>query len=47
MNTNNLLIVDLRGGIGNQLFQYAFARKLQTLNPDKQVYLSIYNTLCI
>lgn len=38
-----MIIVELSGGLGNQMFQYAYARSLQARNPFKKVYLEISN----
>lgn len=37
-----MIYVNIRGNIGNQLFQYAFARKIQELTNDR-ICLNIYN----
>lgn len=40
-------IVNISGGLGNQMFQYAFAQRLKMMFPDEEVYVDIshYNTL--
>lgn len=40
------IVVRMLGGLGNQLFQYAYARYLSTKNEDYKIYLDIreYNT---
>ena len=40
-------IVNITGGLGNQMFQYAFALSLKESFPDEEVYIDIshYNTL--
>ena len=35
----NSIIVKIRGGLGNQLFQYAYAKKIQTKYPDKEIII--------
>ncbi len=32
---NNMIIVKLKGGLGNQLFQYAFGRKMSIIKKTK------------
>ena len=40
-------IVNITGGLGNQMFQYAFAMALKHRNPKEEVYVDIqhYNTI--
>lgn len=40
-------IVNITGGLGNQMFQYAFAISLKKLFPDEEVYIDVshYHTL--
>ena len=33
------IVVKLQGGLGNQLFQYAYAKRMQLLFPDKQLVM--------
>lgn len=35
----NSIIVKIRGGLGNQLFQYAYAKKVQKLFPTKKIII--------
>ena len=37
-----MIIVKIMGGLGNQLFQYAFVEKLKSMGKDVKVDLSIY-----
>ena len=32
-------IVNIMGGLGNQMFQYAFAIALKKVNPQEQIYI--------
>jgi hypothetical protein len=36
-----MIIIKLSGGLGNQMFQYAYARNLQTRNPLRKICLDI------
>ena len=40
-------IVNITGGLGNQMFQYAFAMALKYRNPQEEVFVDIqhYNTI--
>lgn len=40
-------IVNITGGLGNQMFQYAFAMALKFRNPQEEVFVDIqhYNTI--
>ena len=40
-------IVNITGGLGNQMFQYAFAMALKSRNPQEEVFIDIqhYNTI--
>lgn len=35
------IVVKLQGGLGNQLFQYAYAKRMQEMFPEKQIILDI------
>lgn len=35
------IIVKLQGGLGNQLFQYAYAKRMQQLFPEKRIVLDV------
>ncbi|MBE5855908.1 MAG: alpha-1,2-fucosyltransferase [Lachnospiraceae bacterium] len=37
-----MIIVKIMGGLGNQLFQYAFVEKLKSMGKDVKVDLSVY-----
>ena len=37
-----MIFVDVRGNVGNQLFQYAFAQNIQELNNQKIVFSTYY-----
>lgn len=37
MKMKNKIIIKIRGGLGNQLFQYAYALKVQDLFPEKDI----------
>ena len=39
-----MIIVEVTGGLGNQMFQYALYRKLQLLGKDVKLDLSFYHT---
>ena len=39
-----MIYVDITGRCGNQLFQYAFARKLSILNNDDKLVLDFFHT---
>ena len=39
-----MIIVEVTGGLGNQMFQYALYRKLQLLGKDVKLDLSFYQT---
>ena len=34
-------IVNITGGLGNQMFQYAFAMALKSRNPQEEVFIDI------
>ena len=36
-------IVNIIGGLGNQMFQYAFAVALKKENPDEMVYIDTHH----
>ena len=38
-----MIIVSIGGGLGNQMFQYAYYTNLKTLNPDETIKLDMYN----
>lgn len=38
-----MLVVKIIGGIGNQMFQYAFVKALQKRNPNQKFFLDISN----
>ena len=38
-----MIFLDVTGRCGNQLFQYAFARKLIELDPSQQLHICFYN----
>lgn len=42
---NNKIVVKIRGGLGNQLFQYSYAKMVHTWFPEKKIFLdcSYYN----
>ncbi len=35
------IVIKLQGGLGNQLFQYAYAKRMQQLFPEKQIILDV------
>jgi len=39
-----MIIVEVTGGLGNQMFQYALCRKLQSLGKEVKLDLSFYRT---
>ncbi len=41
-NFNNLVIVSLMGGLGNQLYQYIFAKYLETITNNKVIFDDSY-----
>lgn len=38
-----MIIIRLMGGLGNQIFQYAFYIKMKSLNKNVKLDLSAYN----
>ncbi len=34
-----MIVVQISGGIGNQLFQYCYALNLKKLNPNREIYI--------
>ena len=39
-----MIIVEVTGGLGNQMFQYALYRKLQLSGKDVKLDLAFYHT---
>ena len=35
------IVVKIRGGLGNQLFQYAYAKKMLVEYPEAKIYLDV------
>ena len=43
-----MIILTLGGGLGNQMFEYAFARMVQNVAGDEIIKLSLYHvTRCV
>ncbi len=38
-----MIYLDIRGRCGNQMFQYAFARKLSIINHNERIVIDFYN----
>ncbi|HMP30952.1 MAG TPA: hypothetical protein PKD85_15200, partial [Saprospiraceae bacterium] len=36
-----MIVVNIKGGLGNQMFQYALARKLQSIYPNEVIKLNL------